>query len=88
MVIDRSKTKRRWTRSCHAQEVGRSTISTNVVLVRTELAAFGSDSLQILLSRSVGITNLKKKTLVTNGLTMKLLDDLFADLARFEAVVD
>jgi hypothetical protein len=50
------------------------------------LSSFGRDSLQILLSRSIGIADLKKKTLLANGLAMELLDDLLADITRLEAI--
>lgn len=81
-----SETKRRWTRGCHAQKVNGSTISTNVVLVSTELTALCGDSLQVLLSRCVCITDLEEKTFLANGLTMKLLDDLLTDITRLKAV--
>jgi hypothetical protein len=51
------------------------------------LSALGCDTLEILLGRSIGIADLKEETLFTNGLTMELLDDLFADIATLEAGV-
>jgi hypothetical protein len=50
------------------------------------LTAFGGDALQVLLSRGIGIANLQKKALLANGLTMELLDDLFADVASLKAM--
>jgi hypothetical protein len=50
------------------------------------LTAFGGDALQVLLSRGIGIANLQKKALLANGLTVELLDDLFADVASLKAV--
>jgi hypothetical protein len=50
------------------------------------LSSFGRDSLEILLSRSIGVADLEKKTLLANGLAMELLDDLLADITRLEAI--
>jgi len=50
------------------------------------LTAFGGDALQVLLSRGIGIANLQKKALLANGLTVELLDDLFADVASLKAM--
>jgi len=50
------------------------------------LTAFGCNALQVLLSRGIGIANLQKKTFLTNGLAVELLDNLFADLAGLKAV--
>jgi hypothetical protein len=50
------------------------------------LTAFGGDALQVLLSRGIGIANLQKKALLANGLTVELLDDLFADVAGLKAM--
>lgn len=61
-----------------------STISTNVVLVRAELATLGGDTLELLLGRRVGVANLHQHALVSNGGTMVLLDNLLALLARLE----
>jgi hypothetical protein len=60
-------------------------ICTHIVLVGTELAAFSCNFLEVLLSRSVGIANLKQQTLFTDGLAMELIDDLFTDLAGLKA---
>jgi hypothetical protein len=49
------------------------------------LTAFSGDTLQILLSSGIGIANLEKKTLLANGLAVKLSDDLLADFATLEA---
>jgi hypothetical protein len=38
------------------------------------------------LSRSIGVADLEKKTLLTNGLAMEFLDDLLADITRLEAI--
>jgi hypothetical protein len=50
------------------------------------LASLGSDALQVLLSRGIGIANLQKKAFLTNGLAVELLDNLFADIAGLKAV--
>jgi hypothetical protein len=50
------------------------------------LATFCGDTLEILLCSSVGVANLEKKAFLANGLTMELLDDLFADLTVLKAV--
>jgi hypothetical protein len=50
------------------------------------LTAFSGDALQVLLSRGIGIANLQKKALLANGLTVELLDDLFADVASLKAM--
>jgi hypothetical protein len=50
------------------------------------LTAFGGDALQVLLSRGIGIANLQKKALLANGLTVELLNDLFADVASLKAM--
>ena len=63
-----------------------ATVCANIVLVGSELSTLSGDALEILLSRNVGIANLKEKALFTNGLTMELLDDLFADVTTLETV--
>jgi hypothetical protein len=50
------------------------------------LTAFSGDTLEVLLSSGIGIANLQKKTLLANGLTMELLDDLLADVTGLKAV--
>ena len=50
------------------------------------MTAFSGDALQVLLSRGIGIANLQKKALLANGLTVELLDDLFADVASLKAM--
>lgn len=62
----------------------RAAISTNVVLVGSELSAFARDTLQILLSWSVGIANLEEEALFADGLAVELSDDLIADLTALE----
>lgn len=61
-----------------------SSISTNVVLIRSELAAFGRDALQLFLSGSVGIPNLHAHSVVANSHAMILADDLLAFFTGFE----
>jgi len=78
----------RWHRSREGKQVGRGAVSTDVILIGSELSAFGSDTLEVLLSRSVGIADLKEKTLFTNRLTMKLSNDLLADFACLESVTE
>lgn len=60
-------------------------VCTHIVLVGTELAALSCNFLEVLLSWSVGIANLKQQTLFTDGLTMELFDDFFTDLTGLEA---
>jgi len=48
------------------------------------LTTLSGDTLQILLSRSIGIADLEEKTLFANRLAVELLDDLLADLAALE----
>jgi hypothetical protein len=50
------------------------------------LAAFSGDSLQVLLSSSIGVTNLQEKAFLANGLAVELSDDLFADITGLKAV--
>ena len=61
-------------------------IGANIVLVGSELTAFSGDTLQVLLSRGIGIANLQKKALLANRLAVELLDDLFTDLTSLKAV--
>jgi len=72
-----------WRRECK-NLCGRTTISTNIVLIGTELSTLSCDSFEILLGLSIGIAHLKEKTLFTNRLAVELLDYLFADITRFE----
>lgn len=67
------------------KKISGGTICTNIVLVGSELTTFRGDSLEVLLGRSVGITNLQKKTIIANGLSVELLDDFLADITRFKA---
>jgi hypothetical protein len=62
------------------------TICTYVVLVGTELAALSCDLFEVLLSGRIGIANLKQQPLFTDGLTMKLFNDLLTDSSGFEAI--
>ena len=73
-------------RGGESSDVSWSTICTNIVLVGSELTAFGGDTLQVLLSRGIGITDLQKKAFLANRLAVELLDDLFADIAALKAV--
>lgn len=63
----------------------RSAIGTNVVLVGSELATFGSDTLQLLLTRSIGIADVHDHSLFADGDAVELLDDSVADVSRLEA---
>lgn len=76
---------RRLNRWGESENVSSSTISSDIVLVGSELTAFSSDSLQILLSSGIGIANLEKKAFLANGLAVELSDDLFADITTLEA---
>jgi hypothetical protein len=60
-------------------------IGSNVVLIGAVLTALGSDALQLLLSRSVGIANLHGEAITLNGLAVELLDDLLANVTRLKA---
>lgn len=80
-----TRDERRWHLWRNGKDISWSTICTNVVLVGSELAAFSGDPLEILLCRSVGIADLKEKTLLANGLTMEFLDDLLTDVAILES---
>lgn len=63
-----------------------SAVGADVVLVGTVLTALGSDALQLLLRRSIGITNLHQVALIANGLAVVALDDLLTHITRLEAV--
>lgn len=65
----------------------RSAVGANVVLVRAELAALSCDTLQLLLSRRVSITDLEDHALVADRSSMKLLDNLLALLASLKPSV-
>lgn len=78
-----TRNNRRW--HWREEHLDRAAISTDIVLIGPELTALGGDALQILLSRSIGIANLEKETLLANGLAMELLDDLLTDITVLEA---
>ena len=75
-----------WDGRRKSKHVNRSTISTNIVLVGSELTTLSGDALEILLGRGVRIANLEKKTFLTNWLAMELLDDLLTYIATLKAV--
>jgi hypothetical protein len=64
----------------------RSTVGSDVVLVGSELTAFGGDTLQFLLGWSVRVSDVHEKALLANRLTMKLLNDIIADVTVLKAV--
>lgn len=66
-------------------EMGRS-ICTNIVLVGTELATLGGDTLQFLLGRSVGVADLHLETLVADSNTCKVQNDLITDCTGLETI--
>jgi hypothetical protein len=61
-------------------------ISTNVILVGTELAPLGSDALEFLLGRRVRIADLHQHSLFSNRSTVVLLNDVLAFVPRLETV--
>lgn len=65
----------------------RSTVGSDVVLVRSELATLGGDTLQLLLGWGVGVTDVHEKTLFTNSGAMKLLDHLVTNVSVLETTV-
>ncbi len=69
-----------WHGRRQGQQLNRATISTDVILVSSELATLCGDSLEILLSRSIGVADLEKKTLLTNRLAMKFLDNFLTNI--------
>jgi hypothetical protein len=77
--------ERRWHGRREGKKFRRGAVSTDVILVGSELTAFGSDTLEVLLGRSIGVTNLEEKALFANGLTMKLSDDLLADITALKS---
>jgi hypothetical protein len=62
-----------------------STIRANIVLIRAELTAFGSDAFQLLLRGCIGIPDLHAHCVVTDRHTMILLDDILTLFPRLEA---
>jgi hypothetical protein len=88
VAIDLNGTRTDW---CHgwrreSKNISGGAVSANIVLVGSELTAFSGDTLQVLLGGGVGIANLQKEAFLADGLTVELLDDLFADVARLKAV--
>lgn len=69
----------------HAQQLDWSTISSNIVLIGPELSAFRCNTLQILLSWSIGVANLQQKTLFAYWLAMEFLDDLLTNLPALKS---
>lgn len=59
-------------------------VGTNVVLVGAELAAFRSDTLQLLLGRSVGIANVHEEALLANAGTVELVNNIITNVASLE----
>jgi hypothetical protein len=76
---------RRWHWRCKSNAICRNAISTDIVLLGTKLSTFSGDTFEIFLCWCVGIADLKKQTLIANGLTMKFADDLFAYITVLEA---
>lgn len=79
-----TRDQRGWHDWRQGEKLSRSAISTNIVLIGSELTTLSGDTLEILLSRSVGIANLQKKTLLANWLTVELSDDFFTELTALE----
>jgi hypothetical protein len=63
------------------------TVGADVVLVGAELATLGGDTLQLLLSRGVGISNVHEKSILADADAVVLSDDLITDIAVLEAIV-
>jgi hypothetical protein len=80
-------------RGCHSQRRGQSqnfscgAISTNIVLIGSELTALSSDTLEVFLAWCVCIADLEEKTLLANGLAVELLDNLLTYFTRLESKV-
>lgn len=62
-------------------------VGADVVLVGTVLTALGSDALQLLLRRRVGIADLHHEALFADGNAVESLDDLLADVTRLETLM-
>ena len=63
-----------------------SAVSADIVLIGAELAALSCDALQLLLSRSVGISNLHDETFVTQSLhTVIFANDFVTDVTSLKA---
>lgn len=64
-----------------------STVRTDVVLVRAELATFGSNALQLLLGRSIGIPHLHEHGLLAHSDAMILPNDILTFVTSGEAAL-
>lgn len=62
-------------------------VGADVVLVGTVLTALGSDALQLLLGRSIGVADLHQVALIANRLAVVALDDLLTHVTTLEAVM-
>ena len=60
------------------------TVGTDVVFVGAEQPALGSDSFEFLLCRSIGVSDVHEKSLLSNANTVELADDLVTDVTRLE----
>jgi hypothetical protein len=60
-------------------------IGANIVLVGAKLAALGGDSLKLLLSWGIGVSNVHWKTFFTNTDAVELPNDLVADITRIKS---
>jgi hypothetical protein len=79
----RNKWGRHWRRE--SKNLSLATICTDIVLVSSELSTLRGDSLEILLSWSISIANLKKESLFADRLAMEFSDDLLTDLTRLKS---
>jgi len=68
-----------------AQANQRGAVCTDVVFIRAELATLGSDTLQLLLSRGVGVANVHEERLLANADAVELANNFIANVARFKA---
>jgi hypothetical protein len=64
-----------------------SAIGAYVVLIGAELSTLASDTLELLLGRSVCVTNLHWKTLITNKLAGEVFNDFITNLTRLETAL-
>jgi hypothetical protein len=89
VASDLRGTWKKWRGNSQRRRQGKNTatVCTDVVFVGSKLSTLSCNALEILLSRGVGITNLKEKTLFTNGLAMELSDDLLADLTGLKTAM-
>lgn len=67
----------------HADQGG--AISTNVVLIGAKLAAFGSDTLELLLGWGVGVANVHGQSLFADARPIELANNLIASIPGLEA---